>query len=98
MSQCFGCVRFELQIDNIPHWQEDIIYGNGFSLKSRTTPILCKVCLPMIRSYKGDGAPTLYSTMSGVRQTNLLVEYSIKEISIAPTFFCLKGAVGSAPR
>ncbi len=70
-----------------------------FSLKSRTTPISCKVCLPMIRSLKGDGAPTSYSTISGVRQTDLLVvEYSIKEISIVPTFFCLKGAVGSAPR
>jgi hypothetical protein len=58
-----------------------------FSVKSRTTPILCKVCLPMIRSYKGDGAPTSYSTISGGRQTDLLVEYSIKEISIVPTFF-----------
>jgi len=24
-----------------------------FSLKSRTAPILCKLCLPIIRSYKG---------------------------------------------
>ncbi len=30
MLQCFGYARFELQIDNIPHWQEDTIYGNGF--------------------------------------------------------------------
>jgi hypothetical protein len=29
MSQCFGYARFELQIGNIPHWQEDTIYGNG---------------------------------------------------------------------
>jgi hypothetical protein len=29
MSQCFGYARFELQIDIIPHWQEDTIYGNG---------------------------------------------------------------------
>jgi hypothetical protein len=69
-----------------------------FSLKSRTAPISCKVCLPMIRLYKGDGAPTSYSTISGVRQTNLLVEYSMKEMSIVPTIFCLKGAIGSAPQ
>ncbi len=86
MSQCFGYTRVELQIDNIPHWQEDTIYGNVFFLKSRTAPISCKVCLPMIRSYKGDGAPTSYSIISGVRRTNLLVEYSIKEMSIVPTF------------
>jgi hypothetical protein len=58
-----------------------------FSLKSGTAPILCKVCLPMIRWYKGDGAPTLYSIISGVRHTDLIVEYSIKEMSIVPTFF-----------
>jgi hypothetical protein len=57
-----------------------------FSLKSRTAPILCKVCLPMIRSYKGDGVPILYSTISGVSHTDLLAEYSIKEMSIVPTF------------
>jgi hypothetical protein len=57
-----------------------------FSLKSRTAPISCKVCLPMIRSYKGDGAPTLYSTISGVRCTDLLAEYSIMETSIVSTF------------
>jgi hypothetical protein len=73
MSQCFGYARFELQIDNIPHWQEDIFMVMVFSLKSRTAPISCKVCLHMIRSYKGDGAPTLYSTISGVRRTDLLV-------------------------
>jgi hypothetical protein len=69
-----------------------------FPLKSRTAPISCKVCLSMIRLYKGDGAPTSYSTISGVRRTDLLAEHSIKEMSIVPTFFCLKGAVGSAPR
>jgi hypothetical protein len=54
-----------------------------FSVTSRTAPILCKVCL---RSYKGDGAPTLYSTISGVSRTDLLAEYSIREMSIVPTF------------
>jgi hypothetical protein len=78
MLQCFGYARFELQIDNIPHWQEDTIYGYGlfFEVQDR----------PMIRSYKGDGAPTLYSTISGVRRTDLLAEYSIKEVSIVPNF------------
>ncbi len=38
MSQCFGYARLELQIDNIPHWQEDTIYGNGlfFEVQDRT--------------------------------------------------------------
>jgi hypothetical protein len=87
MSQCFGYARFELQIDNIPHWQEDTIYGNGLFFEVQDRTYIVQVCLPMIRSYKGDGAPTLYSTISGVRQTDLLVEYSIKEMSIIPTFF-----------
>ncbi len=34
-----------------------------FSLKSRTAPISCKVCLPMIRLYRGLEAPASYSTM-----------------------------------
>jgi len=38
-----------------------------FSLESNTAPISCKVCLPIIRSYKGAVAPVSYSTMSGVR-------------------------------
>jgi hypothetical protein len=33
MSQCFGYARLELQIDNIPYWQEDTIYGNGLSFE-----------------------------------------------------------------
>ncbi len=33
MSQCFSYTRFELQIDNIPHWQENTIYGNGLFLE-----------------------------------------------------------------
>ena len=37
--------RFELQIDNISHWQEDTIYCYDLFLKSRTVPMSCKVCL-----------------------------------------------------
>jgi len=36
-----------------------------FSLKSRTVPISCKVCLSIMRSYKGVCAPTSYSTCQG---------------------------------
>ncbi len=38
MSQCFGYARFELQIDNISHLQEDTIYGDGlfFEVQDRT--------------------------------------------------------------
>jgi hypothetical protein len=38
MPQCVAYTRFELQIDNIPHWQEDTIYGNGpfFEVRDRT--------------------------------------------------------------
>ncbi len=38
MSQCVGYAKFELQIDNIPHWQEDTIYGIGlfFEVQDRT--------------------------------------------------------------
>ena len=61
-----------------------------FSLKSNTAPISCKVCLPIIRSYKGAVAPASYSTMSGVRCTDLLSEYSAKERVISPTFLVLK--------
>ncbi len=61
-----------------------------FYLKSNTAPILCKVCLPIIRSYKGAVASALYSTMSGVRWTDLLSEYSTKERVISPTLFVLK--------
>ncbi len=57
-----------------------------FSLKSRTAPILCKVYLPMIRSYKDALAPALNSTISGVSQTDLLAEYSTEARLISPTF------------
>ncbi len=60
------------------------------SLKSRTAPMSCKLCLPMIRSYRGALAPGSYSTISGVRCTDLLMEYSTKEVSISPTFLVRK--------
>ncbi len=61
-----------------------------FSLKSNTALISCSVCLPIMRSYKGDVAPASYSTMSGVRWTDLLCEYSTKERVTSPTLFLLK--------
>ncbi len=61
-----------------------------FFLKSRTTPISCKVCLPMIKSYRGALAPALYYTISGVSWTELLAEYSTKEMSISATFLVWK--------
>ena len=45
--------RFDPQINNIPRGSEDTVYGNGPFLKSRTAPISCKVCLSIIRWYKG---------------------------------------------
>ncbi len=50
----------------------------------------CKLYLPMIRSYRGSLAPGSYSTISGVRCTDLLMEYSAKEMSISPTFLVWK--------
>ncbi len=61
-----------------------------FSVKSRTAPVSCKVCLPMIRSCIGSEAPASYSTMSGTKLIDLLVEYSTKEREISPTFFVIK--------
>ncbi len=61
-----------------------------FSLKSNTAPILCSVCLPINRSYKGAVAPASFYTMSGVRWTDLLSEYSMKERVTSPTLFVLK--------
>jgi hypothetical protein len=58
-----------------------------FSLKSRTaTPILRKVCLPMIRLYRGALAPASYSSISGVNRTDLLAESSRKEMPNLPSF------------
>ncbi len=64
--------------------------GMVFSLKSRTTPMPCKLCLPMIRLYRGALAFWSYSTISGAKCTDLLVEYSAKEILISPTFLVIK--------
>ncbi len=50
--------------------------------------------MPIIRSYKGAVAPASYSTMSGVRCTDLLSEYSAKERVISPTFLVLKVPFG----
>ena len=61
-----------------------------FSLKSSTAPISCNVCLPMMRSDKGAVAHSSYSTMLGVRWTDLLSEYSTKERVNSPTLFVLK--------
>ncbi len=63
-----------------------IVMDMDVSLKSRTASMSCKVCLPMIRSYIGALAPASYSTISGVRWTDLLEEYSKKEMLISPTF------------
>ncbi len=51
-----------------------------FFLKSNTTPNLCKVSLPMMRSYIGASTPELYSTQFGFSRIFLLVEYSIKDL------------------
>ncbi len=61
-----------------------------FSLKSRTAPISCKVCLPMIRLHRGLEAPASYSTMSGTKLIDLLAEYSTKEREISPAFLVIK--------
>ncbi len=50
----------------------------------------CKLYLPMVRSCRGALAPGSYSTISEVRCTDLLMEYSAKEISISPTFLVRK--------
>ncbi len=61
-----------------------------FSLKSNTVPKSCKVCLPMIRPYKGGVPPWGCSTITGCRCTLLLADYSTKESSTSPTFLVLK--------
>ena len=60
-----------------------------FSLKSSTAPILCNVCLPMMRSYKGAVAPASYSAMLGVKWIDLLSECFMKERVTSPTLFVL---------
>ncbi len=82
LFECPGNARFELQIIDIPHGQENFINGDGLLLKSSTVPRSCKVCLPLIRSYNGGMPPRGYSTIFGHRCTLLLAEYSTK----TPTF------------
>jgi hypothetical protein len=80
-------------IINFKEIQDGVLRGDycyGFLLESRTAPKSCKVCLPMIRSYIGAVAPASYSTISGVRWTDLLAEYSTKEMLISPTFLVWK--------
>ena len=38
VSQCSGHARFELQVRNIPHREEDIIYGNGLLFEVQYRP------------------------------------------------------------
>jgi hypothetical protein len=57
------------------------------SLKSRTVPMSCRLCLPVIRSYRGLLAPGSYSTISGVRCTDLLMEYSARRCQFHPPFW-----------
>jgi hypothetical protein len=81
-----GNARFELQVVDIPHGQEDIINGDGPFFEVQHGANI------MIRSYNGGGPPLEYSTMPGCRCrcTLLLVEYSTKKISTSPTFLVLK--------
>jgi hypothetical protein len=65
-----GNARFELQIVDVPHGQEDVIDGDGLFFE----PISRKVGLPIIRSYNGFGPTLGYSTISGHRCTLLLAE------------------------
>ncbi len=82
--------RFELQVVDISCGYEDFINRDCLFLKSNTTPISCKVCLQMMRSYNSCRPPLGYSTISGLRCTFLLAEYSTKESSNSPTFLVLK--------
>ncbi len=73
-----GNARFELQIVDVPHGQEDFINGDGpfFEVQQGTYIMQSS----MIRSYNG-GSPTLgYSTISGHRCTFLPAEHSTREI------------------
>ena len=40
-----GYARFELQVDNIPHWEEDTIYGNGLLFEVQYCPDLVQCLL-----------------------------------------------------
>jgi len=45
VPQCSGYDRFELQVRNIPHWEEDIIYGNGLLFEAQYCPDLVQCLL-----------------------------------------------------
>ncbi len=45
VPQCSGYARFELQVRNIPHWEEDIIYGNGLLFEVQYCPDLVQCLL-----------------------------------------------------
>jgi hypothetical protein len=63
-SECPGNPRFELQISDVPHGKEDLVYCYCPVLEVHFTPKLCMVCLPIMRSYIGAWSPGIYSTMS----------------------------------
>jgi hypothetical protein len=94
--KCSGNARFELQIVDVSHGQEDVINGDGPFFEVNTAPIPCKVCLPMIRSYNGFGPPLGYSTISGCRRTFFSKIVNEGELNFIH-LFCFKGAIGSAP-
>jgi hypothetical protein len=81
-----------LQVCNIPHWEEDIIYSNGLLFEVQYCPdiVQCLLANYQVIQRKGAVAPDSYSTMSGVRWTDLLSEYSTKERVTSPTLFVLK--------
>ena len=62
-----------------------------FSLKSRTLPISCKVCLSINQVVQRCLRSYFVLHMSGVSFTDLLAEYSIRMCQLHPPF-CLKGA------
>jgi len=89
VPQCSGYARFEMQVRNIPYWEEDIIYGNGLLFEVQYCPDLVQCllandeviqrCRSSCFAYKGAVAPASYSTMSGVKWIDLHSEYSTKE-------------------
>jgi len=59
---------FELQIADVPHGQEDFIYGDSllFEIQHRSY-IMQGLLASMIRSYKGGALLWEYSTISGFK-------------------------------
>ena len=64
VSQCSGYAMFELQVRNIPHREEDIIYGNGLlsEVQYGSNIVQC-----LFADYQVIQRCRSYSTMSGVR-------------------------------